>query len=299
MTNPFDVGDEADNPFLNQGNDPIPLGKPVPSPPPSRPNLDGYRDSSGNFHSFQEMERREAELRRREAEIAALQTQISSPPFDPPPAKNFPPLLRWWSWHPHHDLPANAIPLFTKLRLLFIGLFPLYLLNFGGCLSIIFAPARKNSTAKFSGSTAGRAVVAGIFAIVLVPLSFQFSFFLMYKGVSNGRALHFFGGLLVYGIWFLILIFAVIGFSWSGSIGMLMTIEAFSINYGVAIVGFIFCLGGAVCMVAMGFGLIALIKYYRQNGLLKRAKREGVTMAVGYAINHPEQTAQIASSAVS
>jgi hypothetical protein len=334
MSNPFgDAGDDDDNPFAR--NDPTPVPSQPASPPPvqssspapafnpfnddppaaSRPppppetsytppsttrsSEGGYRDVTGGFHSFREMDRREEELRRREAELAGLEEQVRTGTYQRQREKNFPPVLHWWSWHPVRDLPENAQSLLRRLRVLFMSLFLVYLLNAVGCLAVLFAPAKKDENGnatdkKFSGSAAVRLVLSVLFAFVFEPLSFELSFFPIYKAISHGRAIPFFCGLAVYVIWGLILIFNIIGVPQTGSVGFIMMIDAFGINTGVGVIALLFCLLAIAAAVAMAFGLIALVRYYRANGLVAKAKAEGAKIAVDYAKEHPEQALEVA-----
>jgi hypothetical protein len=69
---------------------------------------------------------------------------------------------------------------------------------------------------------------------------------------------------------------------WSGSIGVVMTIQAFPVTLEVAIVGLIFCLGGAV---SMGFRLAGLVTHSRENELHTKEKHSVVIRSDGRSQN--------------
>jgi hypothetical protein len=239
------------------------------------------------------MDRREEDLRRREAELANLEEQVRTGTYQRQSEKNFPPYLHWWSWHPERDLPADALDLMKRLRMLFASLFIVYLINNVGALAVLFAPKKEGSDG-FGGSAAVRIVLSIVFTFVLVPLSFELAFFPIYKALTRARAISFFAGMAVTVIWFAVLVFNLIGIPSSGSVGFIMMIDAFGINTAVGVIALLFCIAGVLVAVGFAFGFIALVKYYKQNGLVEKAKREGATMAVDYAKEHPDQALQLA-----
>jgi hypothetical protein len=327
MTNPFDVDDD-DNPFA--GGDPIapaisappPSPAPAPSPLPAAPSepapfnpfgtgassaapepiapppapastrsaQGGYRDATGHFHSFADMDHREDELRKREAHLADLEEQIRNGTYERSREKNFPPYLHWWAWHPERDLPPDALVLMKRLRVLFMSLFLVYIVNVVGCAADLIGGESRDYSPTMS------LVLSIVYAFVLVPLSFELSFFPMYRGILRGAALRFFCGMGVYVVWFLVLAFTVIGVGGLGSVGFIVMSEMFGDSGALGVIGLIFCILGCIAGVDMVLGIIALVRYYRANGLVAKAKQEGTALAIDYAKEHPDQALDIAKA---
>jgi hypothetical protein len=240
------------------------------------------------------MDHREDELRKREAHLADLEEQVRMGTYQRPREKNFPPYLHWWAWHPERDLPADALPLMRRLRVIFMSVFFVYLVNVVGCLGVLFAPTDDGK--EFEGNATMSLVLAIVYCFVLVPLSFELAFFPMYRALLRGSALRFFCGMAVYIVWFLVLAFTLVGVESLGSVGFITMTWAFGANTAVAVIALIFCIAGCIVAVLMVLAQIALVQYYRANGLVAKAQQEGVQLAVEYAKEHPDQALQVAKA---
>ncbi|OHT05786.1 hypothetical protein TRFO_26382 [Tritrichomonas foetus] len=138
-------------------------------------------------------------------------------------------------------------------------------------------------------------ILSSIFLIVFCPISFEISFFVLYKSLKNGKALRFFCFMLTYFIWFGILAFNLIGINNGGSVGFIQMINLFTGSTGVAVIALIFCILGCCDAAAMVWTFIQLIRYYKTNGIDKKAFKEGSTFAANYAKDHKEEIASYAA----
>jgi hypothetical protein len=318
MSNPFADDDAADNPFTaSPAPDPTPdfstppptpphsAPPPDPSPPPSRPAASSplsdlsnislklgagdYRDPvTGMVLSKAQMDQRESELAKREAEISKYEQQVASGTFVPRKEKNFPPYLNWWAWHPDRDLPVNIAPSMKKLRLIFLGVTLVYVINVIGCFALMSPGASEKVR-----SPATHIVLSLVFLIVLCPLSFELAFFGLYKAVQRGKGLKFFVSLFWYVVWFAFLCFNVVGLIDTGSVGFMIMFQVFGGSTGAGVVALIFCICGSGIAVLLAIFGIWLVRYYRTNGLSKKAMMEGATIAADYAKDHPDQAVAV------
>ncbi|KAK8854119.1 hypothetical protein M9Y10_016669 [Tritrichomonas musculus] len=307
MSNPFDdtVADEYTNPFANNNyaND---MPAPAPSqstnsyestnsnnssqatqPQASQPkkfnspfsmgskNRDTYNDPVTNIQITSDLlDRREAELARRERMIESREQQIRDGTFTPPSTnKNFPPLLRWYSYHPDEELPESARTQAKILFYIYLAIGIVYLVNWIGCLFCL-----NRSAAQATSSPATKIVLSTIFLFAFYPLSYEVSYFVYYKALAQGKALRFVCFLATYAIWGLFLAFNAIGMNESGSVGWIQTIDMFAAEGGgakiVAVIGIIFSIAASGLFAFMVFIFIKLIKYYKDEGLEKRTYAE-------------------------
>jgi hypothetical protein len=246
---------------------------------------------TGLFHTKKDMDRRERELAAREQELAGLEEQVRSGTYKP--KKNFPPFLGWWAWHPAKDLPEDVQPGMRKLRWLFIGITIAYAWNLIGTLSLFSCKDKDGH--HLVESIAVTIVLAVFFLVVLSTFSFEFIFFYFYKAFKGGRAIRFFVALVLHAIWFLVLVFNIVGIVEGGSVGIWLMSKAFDAGCtGVGVIGVIFAILAVPMAVAMLFAFRWLWRYYRQKGLAGKAKEEAAGMAVDYAKEHPDQAVAVA-----
>ncbi|OHT05785.1 hypothetical protein TRFO_26381 [Tritrichomonas foetus] len=80
--------------------------------------------------SNKDLDKKEAVLRNREQKLQSIEQQIADGTFQKPKNdKNFPPFVRWWSWHPERDLPENSVKLVKIIRWIYLGSVLVYLVN--------------------------------------------------------------------------------------------------------------------------------------------------------------------------
>ena len=298
MSNPFDdsVADEYTNPFANnnyandmpaptqqQSNNSYDQPSETNSTPQSKKfnspfskgNGDTFNDPTTNMQITSDMlDKREAELARRERIIESKEQQVRDGSLTPSSSnKNFPPILRWYSYHPDEELPESARKQAKILFFIYLAIGILYLVNWIGCLCCL-----NPNAAHQTSSPATKVVLSTVFFLVFFPLSYEVSYFVYYKALAQGKALRFVCFLATYIIWGLFLAFNAVGIEESGSVGWIQTIDMFTGKGGfckfVAIVGLIFSLLATGLFAFMVFMLIKLIKYYREEGLEKRTYAE-------------------------
>lgn len=330
MSNPFDdsIADEYKNPFAND-NDVSSMPAPAPSqpttsyqptstssPPQATQPQTGQKKKSGFPFSIGSqdpnqlydpvtnakitddlLDKREEALARREREIESKEQAIQNGTYTPPSTnKNFPPLLRIYSYHPDEELPESARKQAKVLFYIYLGIGILYLINWIGCLFCL-----NHSAAQATSSPATKIVLSTIFLFAFYPLSYEVSYFVYYKALAQGKALRFVCFLATYIIWGLFLAFNAIGLDESGSIGWIQTIDMFSTEGGgakfVAVVGIIFSILATALFAFMVFMLFRLIKYYRTEGLEKKTYLEAGQYAAQKAQENPELARQAAGAA--
>jgi hypothetical protein len=266
---------------------------PAQQPKVSKSQGGEFRDPvSGMLVTDKQMREREAELQKKEAEIAALEGAVADGTYKKPASdKNFPPLLKWWAWHPRRDLKEDLVGPMQKIRWLFIGWAGAALINVVGCLACLTP-----SVSKKLKSPATMIVLSILGLVVFCPLATDLALFTLYKAMRNAKALKFFCGLGVYAIWILYIVFCVLGIMGTGSLGIIATIDVFGANAVVGVIGLIFSLGGAAIAVLKGLSFVWLIRYYRRSGLKDKAFREGAELAAKYAKDHPDQAQTVATA---
>lgn len=274
------------NPFPDDGeynpfDEPAPEAALPPPPDPEQPasNRD-YRDPvTGIIVTEKQLEERELALAKREAELSELEQQLADGTYvKPKPEKNFPPLIHLWAWHPDRDLPPDLVTPMKRLLWIFMAAVVVYFVNWIGCLSCLAKGA-----AERVDSPATKIVVSSIFLFVFCPLAFHLAFFAIYKAMKKRKALKFFCGMIAYAVWFIALVFNVIGIKGGGNVGLITMIDVFSGNAVVGVISLIFTLLGTCELVAMAWSFIWLIKYYKTNGLKGKAIQEGFGIAADNA----------------
>ena len=240
--------------------------------------------TTGLVISEEALAAREAELARREARIANLEQQVTNGTYKPPEnRKNFPPILKIWEYYPQEDLPAAAVPIFEKIKRIYIAAFGLFLINWFCCLCCF----SKDCSKVVSPGTL--IVLSTLYLFVFCPLSFECSFFVLYEGLKRGRAMRFFCGVVTYIIWFIFIAFNVIGIANSGSTGLITMIDLFSTSAKwVGFFALIFCLLGIALGTIMVLTFLQLIKFWKEEGLERKALGEASKMAADYARENPD-----------
>ena len=99
----------------------------------------------------------------------------------------------------------------------------------------------------------------------------------------------FFCGVLTYIIWFLFITFNVIGISNSGSTGLITMINLFTSEAKwVGVIALFFVLAGLAESVLMVLVFLQLVKFWKSEGLERKAFGEASTMAANYAKENPD-----------
>lgn len=227
---------------------------------------------------------REEALERREREIELREQQLADGTYvAPKDAKNFPPLLHLWAYHPDDDIPENFRVLVKRIFWIYCSCAIVYLLNFIGALGCL-----KGEAAKKTSSPATMIVMSIIYLVVLIPVSFEVSFFVMYSAVKEGKGLRLFCFMVTYFIWFAFLVLNLIGINGNGTLGYIITFDLFGAAKGVAIIGLLFCITGTLVAVAMVFTFIHLIKLWKSEGLEKKAFQEASKIAAEKAYENKD-----------
>ncbi|KAH0795031.1 Secretory carrier-associated membrane protein 1 [Histomonas meleagridis] len=308
--NPFandDVATPSENPFANPQN--VISNPPTasyedhyttPTPPPASYEDNYVPSGSGGGKAVfkdpitgvpitdEDLRKREEMLAKREREIESLENRISS--GDIPvrePRKNFPPLLRWWSYHPEEDLPEKAQPIAKQIFYVYLATVFVYLINCIGCFCCL-------ASAENTSSPATKIVLSLLFLIIFCPISFEISYFVLYGALQTGKGLRFFCFMATYIIWCGILVFNLIGIDDSGSVGFIQMINLFGGPAGVAIVSLVFCVLGCLDVAAMVFTFIKLIRYYKSEGLEKKAFSEASLIAAEKAKENKDTIVDVA-----
>ncbi|KAH0794984.1 Secretory carrier-associated membrane protein 1 [Histomonas meleagridis] len=235
-----------------------------------------------------DLRRREEMLARREREIEALENRVSS--GDIPKVqtrKNFPPLLKWWAYHPDEDLPEKSVTIAKQIFYVYLATVAVYLINCIGCFCCL-------ASAEHTSSPATKIVLSLLFLIIFCPISFEVSYFVLYDALARGKALRFFCFMATYIIWCGILVFNLIGIDDSGSVGYIQMINLFGGPAGVAIIALIFCILGTLDVAAMVFTFIRLFRYYKSEGLEKKAYGEAAVIAAEKAKENKDTIIDVA-----
>lgn len=317
MTNPFDdTAEDSYNPFASgyhDTNQPQTTSNYTPppqntyQPPPSQPTQQSTAINSDNPYGNQttstiskafvtvgskadffdpvsgvpitqaDLDRREAALNQREQAIQSKEQAIQNGTYVPPTnQKNFPPLIKVWAYHPDEDLPANAVKLGKLLFYIWGATGIIYFINAFGCLCCLNPGAAKKVS-----SPATLIILSLVVLLLLFPLSYEVGYFVFYKALVQGKALKFICFLVVYAIWFVILAIETIGFEETGSVGFITTINLFGAESGkfAAVIGLIFSILAAIDCVAMVYTFGMCVKYYKNEGIDKKAMNEASVYA--------------------
>ncbi|EAY06264.1 hypothetical protein TVAG_034430 [Trichomonas vaginalis G3] len=209
----------------------------------------GYKDpATGIYITEEEMTRKEQELAKREALIAKREQEIeeakANGTYDQlnTHKRNFPIYLNWYAYYPDEDLPEDSLPIVKqKMILIYVGSI-LLILNFIGCLIILFWAG---SAVK---SPAASIVFSLLFIFVGIPLLFELSFFTLYNALKLQKSLKFIGFLVADGIFIIFMFLLALGFLDYGSIGFIVSIDCLS-KVSNKFAG-VYCIIWSICIAA-------------------------------------------------
>lgn len=326
MANPFDrTVDEGYNPFAMSGsgfNEAPAPAPPAPSytetyqndpyqsyqEPPAQPkaakpagntflgNSTGAVDPiTGAPLNERDLEIREAELARREREIEDKETKLANGTLERPKShKNFPPFVHIWAYHPEEDLPEPSLRFMKWNFWLYVAHAVVYLINFIGCLCCLYPNA-----GNVVSSVATKIILGAAFLILFVPISFEVCYFTLYNGLSQGKAMKYFCGLVTSAIWTIICAFNAIGINGGGTVGWIQMAKLFGAEGAtfVGIIGLIYSILATAGVAGYVYIFILLIKYWKQEGLQNKALGEASVMAAQAARENPDVVMQAAAAA--
>ena len=260
------------------------------SPPPASSKSNSvFKDPvTGIPLTDEDLRRREEVLSRREREIENLENRVSNGDIPTRTTrKNFPPLLKLWAYHPDEDLPEKSRSIAKQVFYIFNATVGVYLVNCIGCFCCL-------ASARYTSSPASKIVLSLLFLIVFCPISFEVSYFILYDALSKGKGLRFFIFMFTYLIWCGILVFNLIGIDDSGSVGFIQMINLFAGPVVTAVVALVFCIAGSLDVAAMVFTFIKLFRFYRTEGLEKKAFGEAALIAAEKAKENKDTIAEVA-----
>lgn len=317
MANPFDeTVDESYNPFAGGYTEttpsPLPQVAPAPtsySPPPESKPSQSFGSSvtsaiasasnakftdpvTGMPITEAQVEARERQLAERERQIAEKENALQSGTLTVEQTrKNFPPLLKWWEYHPDDDIPEHGRKMAKWTFYLFCATGIVYLVNLIGCLACLGS----QSAAKTSvGLLIGLSVV---YFIVFWPLSFEICYFVLYDALRRAKGMKFICGLAMYVIWWLILVFNVIGMKDGGAVGIIIMINLFSGGKGaIGAIACVFTILAIVDCAALGWMFILWCRWYKREGLSQKAFSEAAQYAAERAKDNPDALMAVATS---
>ncbi|KAK8842685.1 hypothetical protein M9Y10_025545 [Tritrichomonas musculus] len=255
-------------------------------------NADYVDPVTGVPISQADLDRREEALNRREQAIAGKETALANGTLERPVnPKNFPPFLKWWSYHPDEDLPQNAVKMAKLIFYVFGATGIVYLINFIGCLCCL----NSGAAARVS-SPATKIVLSTIFLFVFWPISYELCYFVLYRSLVQQKAMRYFCFLGTYAIWILILALNVIGLDDGGSVGFIQMIDLFSAESGkfVAVIALIFCIVACGDIAIMVYTYILCIRFYKSEGLTQKAFSEASQFAAQKARENPDAIMEVA-----
>ncbi|XP_021832332.1 secretory carrier-associated membrane protein 1 isoform X1 [Prunus avium] len=267
-SNPF--ADEEVNPFANPGS--VPPANSRLSPLPPEPydrnatidiplnNSKSLQAKEKELHAKEaELKKKEQELKRREDAIARAGIVIEE--------KNWPPFFPII----HHDI-ANEIPIHLQ-RIQYVA-FTTYL----GLIVCLLWNILAVTVAWFKGEGPIIWLLAVIYFIASVPLSYFLWYRPLYRAMRTDSALSFAGFFLSYLLHIAFCIYAVIAppivFKGKSITGILPAIELLGYNAGVGILYFI-GFGLFVCETLLSIWVIQQVyTYFRGSGKAEEVKRE-------------------------
>ena len=324
MANPFDdTVDDSYNPFAGGYDQPAAAPAPAPAAPAyeapaySPPAADPEKPARGGFGgkvtnaiagasgakfvdpvtgmpiTESQVEARERQLAAREREIAEREEALrSGVVMAPTTRKNFPPLLKWWEYHPDEDIPEHGRKMAKRTFWLFVATGAVYLVNCIGCLACLGA---KGAAKTSVGLLIGLSVV---YLLAFWPLSFEICYFVLYDALKNAKGMKFICGLAMYVIWWVMLAFNVIGMEDGGAVGFIVMINLFS--GGAAGIGAIACVFTILAVgdaVALAWMFVLWCRWYKTEGLSRKAFSEAAQYAAEQARENPEAIQAMASYA--
>lgn len=255
-------------------------------------NADFVDPVTGAPISQSDLDKRENILRQREQAIQAKETALQNGTIEKVAnPKNFPPLLRWWAYHPDEDLPENSRKMAKLIFYIFGATGIVYLVNFIGCLCCL-----NHGAAQQVSSPATKIVLSTIFLFVFWPISYELCYFVLYRALSQQKAMRYFCFLGTYAIWILILAFNAIGIDEGGSVGFIQMIDLFAASSGkfVAVIAVIFSVLACADIAAMVYTYILAIRFYKSEGLTQKAFSEASQFAANKARENPEAIMEVA-----
>lgn len=237
---------------------------------------------------------REAELARREMELARQEALVAngipveSAGYTNRP-KNFPPLIKIWKYYPDDELPEESRPLVKQIFILWLVISGTYFFNWISSFICLGA-------ADSLSSVGSLVVLATIYLFCFVPISYEVSFFVLYKSLRDKSGLTFFCFLFSFAIWGIVIFWHAIGMDEGGSLGWIQTIDLFSGGHGFAgFLGLLISVGLTTSVVGICFFWRKCYKYYKENGLQTSAFGEASTIAAKYARENPDVVTNLTS----
>lgn len=245
----------------------------------------------------EELAQREAILARREQEISKRENQIAEAKangtFDQLQyhPKNFPIILKIWSYYPEDDLPPESIPTVNVIKWIMIASALILVYNFIEC----FFAYSENARLVITNATTF-VLMSALYGAIIIPISFEFCFFVLYNALKLGKGLKFFGFMLMYSLFLLVHGALLVGYSdYGGSFGFIHMVELFSKKASVAgVLGLIYCIFTSLLVVAIILTWLRMFRYYRTSGLDKKTVGEAGKIAADYAYDNREVVVQAA-----
>lgn len=318
MANPFDeTVDESYNPFAGGYDEPSPApAQPAPAPatysepaPEAKPHRGGFGGAvtgaiasatnakftdpvTGMPVTESQVEARERQLAERERQIAEKEDAMRNGTLQPAATrKNFPPLLKWWEYHPDEDIPEHGRKMAKITFWLFVATGLVYLVNAIGCLACLGSKGAANTSV---GLLIGLSIV---YLLAFWPLSFEICYFVLYDALRRSKGMKFICGLAMYCIWWIMLVFNVIGIQDGGAVGFIIMINLFGGGAsGVGAIACIFSILGLLDAVALAWMFVLWCRWYKKEGLSRKAFTEAAEYAAEQARENPDAVAAVARS---
>lgn len=324
MANPFDeTVDESYNPFAGGYTEsPTPAAAPsyaapTPSysspPPAAAPSQTAGGNFGGKVTSAiagatgakfvdpvtgmpiteAQVEARERQLAAREREIAEKEEALRNGTLEVPKTrKNFPPLLKWWEYYPEEDIPEHGRAMTKRTFWLFLATGIVYLVNVIGSLACL---GSNNAAGTSVGLLIGLSIV---YFVVFWPLSFEICYFVLYDALKKAKGMKFICGLGMYCIWWIILVVNVIGPKDGGAVGFIVMINLFSGGQGgIGAIACVFTILGVVDAAGLAWMFVLWCRWYKKEGLSRKAFSEAAQYAAEQARDNPEALQAMASYA--
>lgn len=239
--------------------------------------------------SERDISRREEVLARREREIEALEERVRNGTYTPPSTRNnFPPILKWWAYHPDEDLNENIRPLMKYYFWGYSLQFVVYLVNFVACITMLGAGADHVNTSV--GLLIG---IGGFLLFVWIPLGYELHYFLMYGAVSAGKGMKTVCSLVTYCIWWILLVINIIGPQEWGAVGFIIIAKLYSEQDGKkatlqGTIGLIFAILALADAAWLAFVFVKLCIFFKREGLTQKAFAEAGHYAAEQAYSNRE-----------
>ena len=200
--------------------------------------------------------------------------------------RNYPPIIKLYSYYPENDIQEESRPILQKVYLLEYGAFLVLFLNAVGCFTSF---AIKNAVKSPSSN-----IVFGCrYFIFGSYISMDVCLMGLYNSLKYGKALKYVCFLISYACFGLFMAFLTIGLVNFGSIGWMTAIRAIGQNSIVAGYCFIYSIIATAYVVANGWVLYISYKYFRTHNFDKKAIGEAAGMAAQFASEHKEEIASV------